>query len=153
MSDPIYISIPKGGYVPVFTEKGNKLINDDLRTAVNNPVSSANEVLTNEKVVIAVIPFLHSHNDELENSLTDGIGLQLSNSLMQFKKYSVIAYYTMRNLCKKVTDISEMAGIAGAEYIITGNIQAFEERVRIHIQMIDTNTGKQLWGRMYESKF
>jgi TolB-like protein len=106
-----------------------------------------------KKAVIAVIPFQHLHNNELVNSLTDGIGLQLSNALTQCEKYSVIAYYTMLNLCEKITDISEMAGVVGAKYIVTGNIQAFENRVRIHIQMIHTSTGRQLWSWMHEAKF
>jgi TolB-like protein len=153
MLDSIHISIPKGRYVPVFEENGNKLIPADLNNIDQNSAGADHGVPGDKKAVIAVIPFRHFHNDELENSLTDGIGLQLSNALLQLDKYSVIAYYTMRNLCEKVTDISEMAAITGAKYIVTGNIQSLEDRARIHIQVIHTNTGKQLWSWMHEAKF
>jgi len=152
MFDSIYISIPKGRYVPVFADNGNKLAVGHPDNAGNNSIST-NEVPADKKTVIAVIPFQHFHNNELENSLTDGIGLQLTNALLQLEKYAVIAYYTMRNLCEKVTDMSEMAGIVGAKYIVTGNIQALQDRARIHIQVIRASNGKQLWSWMHEAKF
>ena len=64
-----------------------------------------NKVLIDKSAVVAVIPFRHLQNNELENILADGLGEQLSTALMEIKKFSVIAYYTMRNVCEKITDI------------------------------------------------
>jgi len=154
--DPICISIPIGRYVPVFTESGteiesnNKIIPEVLKRSDSIFTNDKNQI--NKSVVVAVIPFWHVQNDWLENSLTDGLGMQLSTALMEFEKFSVIAYYTMRDLCGKITDIGTIASVLGAKYIVTGNIQSHKNCLRIHIQMIHTHTNQQLLSRMYEEK-
>ena len=111
-----------------------------------------NKVLIDKSAVVAVIPFRHLQNNELENLLTDGLGEQLSTALMEIKKFSVIAYYTMRNVCEKITDIGTIASAVGAQYIVAGTIQSQGNRFRIHIQMIHAHTNQQLWSCMYEGK-
>jgi TolB-like protein len=85
--------------------------------------------------------------------LVDGLGLQLSNELMQFEKYPVIAYYTIRDLWKKTGDISKVALFVDAKYVIAGSLQMLENKVRSHIQLIDSHTNRQVWSCMYEGEF
>ena len=151
-SDTIKISIPKGRYVPVFFENGIQITETELNDNCKL-VDTSQEILTGRQEPIAVLPFHHFHNDALETSLIDGLGLQLSNALMQFDKYSVVAYYAMRDLWKKKSDISELASIIDIKYIISGTIQIMENKVRSHIQMIDSHNGMQLWSSMYEGEF
>ena len=148
--DPIHISIPKGGYVPVFAENGAKTANNE---SVNAPVENVPEATSKKPAALAVIPFQHFHNNPLENSLVDGLGLQLSNELMQFEKYPVIAYYTIRDLWKKTGDISKVALFVDAKYVIAGSLQTLENKVRSHIQLIDSHTNRQVWSCMYEGDF
>jgi len=150
--DPICISVPLGSYVPVFTRNDDKMHGLVLHENENITVDE-NEIKPEESVVVAVIPFLHLQNDQLENSLADGLGMQLSAGLMQFEKFSVVAYYTVRNLYEKITDITAIAAAVAAQYIVTGNIQLQNGHFRIHIQMIDIQTSRQVWGHMYVGKF
>jgi len=152
-SDYIHISIPKGRYVPVFTENGSQLPTDEPGNDNNHLNDPPTLVLTGKLAAIAVLPFQHFHNNALENSLVDGLGLQLSNALMQFKNYSVVAFYTVSDLWKKTLDLSKLVSMAEINYIISGNIQRMENKIRSHIQMIDCNNGIQLWSCMYEGEF
>lgn len=149
--EPVYIAIPLGSYVPVFSLYNHKghgyLSNGDEGTTERNT-----KIQIDKSAVIAVIPFRHLQNNELENLLTDGLGEQLSTALMEFKKFSVIAYYTMRNVCEKIIDIGTIASVIGAQYIIAGTIQSQANRFRIHIQMIHAHTNQQVWSCMYEGK-
>jgi len=79
--------------------------------------------------------------------------MQLSAGLMQFEKFSVVAYYTVRNLHEKTTDIGAIASMVAAQYIVTGNIQLQNGQFRIHIQMVHIQTSRQVWGHMYVGKF
>jgi TolB-like protein len=151
--DPICISVPLGSYVPVFSKNDDKMKELVLKGDENIPVDENDKVKTDESVVVAVIPFLHLQNDQLENSLADGLGMQLSAGLMQFEKFSVVAYYTVRNLYEKITDIGTIAAAVAAQYIVTGNIQLQNGHFRIHIQMIHIETSRQVWGHMYVGKF
>ena len=144
--DVIYISIPKGSYVPVFEEINDQII---IKHTDKISVDDINETLA-QNAVIAVVPFQHFTNKPLENLLADGLGLQLSTVLMQCEKFSVVAYYAMRNLFKKVTDITAISSAIGARYLITGEIQSVENRVRIHSQLINAHTNQQLSSWMHE---
>jgi len=150
--DSIQISIPKGRYVPVFTEVGDLAINQ-LNNIGNTLMDTSAAALTKKAEVIAVLPFQHFHNNVVENSLVEGVGLQLTNALMQFENYSVVAYYTMRDLWKKTLDIAKLASVVDARYIISGNIQNNENKLRSHIQVIDAHSGIQAWSCMYEGDF
>lgn len=151
--DAIHISIPKGGYIPVFNEAGSLLANEEPDNTGKALADSPSENLAKKPSALAVIPFQHFHNTPLENSLVDGLGLQLSNELMQFEKYPVIAYYTMRDLWKKTSDISKVALFVDAKYVIAGSLQILENKVRSHIQLIDSYTNRQVWSCMYEGEF
>jgi TolB-like protein len=153
-SDPVKIFIPKGGYVPVFTNDGNRYSMDGLDVDNRLQIGDPSPFFLKEKLkVIAVLPFQHFNNSELENSLADGLGLQLSNALMKFEKYSVAAYYAVNDLWKKDPDLSKLVSIIEINYIISGNIQRKENKIRSHIQMIDCQNGIQLWSCMHESDF
>jgi TolB-like protein len=151
--DPVRISVPIGSYVPVFSEKDKKT-KARASQRERKAIGSRNVGFQIEKPgVVAVIPFWYLQNDPLGSSLRDGLGMQLSNALMQYENLSVIAYCTLCNLGEQLTDIEKIASFVGAHYIVTGNIQSQKNRFRIHIQMIHTPTRQQLWSRMYEGKF
>jgi TolB-like protein len=149
--DPIRISVPIGSYIPVFSEKDKKTGSSKSEHKFASRRSAKFQI--EKPAVVAVIPFWYLQNDQLGSSLTDGLGMQLSNALMQYESFSVIAYCTLRNLCEQLTDIEKIASFVGAQYIVTGNIQSQKNRFRIHIQMIHSPTRQQLWSRMYEGKF
>ena len=151
--DDIQISIPKGRYVPVFMEAGEQATNDALNNMGDTLIDTSAAASTKKAEVIAVLPFQHFHNNALENSLIEGLGLQLTNALMQFEKYAVVAYYTMRDLCKKTPGIAKLASMVDAKFVISGNIQNIENKVRSHIQIIDAHNGMQVWSCMYEGEF
>ena len=151
--DPIHISIPLGSYVPAFNENDDKVKGHVLQGNDSISTDGNDKVKIDEPVVVAVIPFLHLQNDQLENSLADGLGMQLSAGLMQFEKFSVVAYYTVRNLYERITDIATIASAVAARYVVTGNIQLQNGYFRIHIQVIDIQTSRQIWVHMYVGKF
>jgi TolB-like protein len=149
--DAVLISIPKGCYVPVFEAKNYEkdIINNTDKISVNDGYATS----AKRPAAIAVIPFRHLAKNPLETFLADGLGSQLSTALMPYEKFSVIAYYTIRNLCEKTTDLATLASVTGVQYVITGDIQSLENRIRIRGQMIDTRTNEQLSSWMHEGKF
>ncbi len=153
ISDHIKIFIPKGRYIPVFIDNNNQITNNELNKTDRPVADVSGEILLKKQEAIAVIPFQHFHNNSLENSLIDGLGLQLSTALMQFEKYSVVAYCTIRDLWKGTNDISKVGLLADAKYVITGSIQTLENLARAHIQIIDLYSNRQLLSCMYEGEF
>jgi TolB-like protein len=152
-ADPIKIFIPKGRYIPVFIDNSNQIINSELSNSDKPLTDKPQEILVKKQEAIAIIPFQHFHNDALENSLVDGLGLQLSTALMQFDKYSVVAYCTIRDLWKRTNDISKVGLLADAKYVVTGSIQTLENTARAHVQIIDLYSNRQVLSCMYEGEF
>ena len=134
--DSIRISIPKGGYVPVFAD-------NDYEPKVD-PVGKC--------TVLAVAPFMDSSQNAYRISLADGLAVQLSNALMRTENFSVIAYYTMRGI-QYGGDIKEAAAKIGVHYLVTGNIQMLKGILRIHLQLLHIRSGRLAWSQMYERKF
>ena len=136
--DTIRISIPPGSYVPSIKEN----------TADIEPVSE--ELNSSLNTSIAIVPFWHFLNNELENSLSDGLGLQLSTELMRIKGLSVIAYSYMKSLLENTSDFKSIVQTLHTRYLITGNIQTMGKRVRVFIQLIDNITNNQALSKMYD---
>lgn len=151
-SDPVKIYIPKGRYIPVFIDDQNEIADRELNNIDESLAEAIANIQVKKQEAIAVIPFQHFHNDPFENSLVDGLGMQLSTAMMQFDKYSVVAYCTIRDLWKRTNDISQVASFANAKYVITGSIQVLENLVRAHFQIIDLYSSRQLLSCMYEGE-
>ncbi len=139
--DTLRIYVPKGSYVPFFCNPNDKTIDDAF--------INTNKSHINASPAIAVLPFGHLNDHAIENSLADGLGFQLTTELMMFEEISVIAYYTARELCKKNEDITTLINV---QYIVTGNIQIQDDRLRIYVQFVEVQTNQQLWSRKYERK-
>jgi TolB-like protein len=138
--DEIRIAIPKGGYVPVFIDNEE----EDVSARVNSSL---------KPTVIGIAPFRNASDNPTSNSFTDGIGVQLSTALMQLEHFTVVSYYTMRNLSSKYDDIEKSAISAGLQYMVTGDLQMLKGSLRLHLQLMRVRTGQLIWSQMYEKKF
>ena len=144
--ESIRISIPKGSYIPVFGNNTEELPEE------YNELHAELAPVFKKSIVVAVLPFRHFENDRLKALFAEGLGVQLSGVLTGFENISVIAYYSMRSLVDRVSDVKEVASAVGAQYVITGDIQSQEDCVRINVQLINTDTNEQTWSEMYECK-
>ena len=144
--ESIRISIPKGSYIPVFGDKSEELPEE------YNELHAELAQVFKKSTVFAVLPFRHFEKDRVKAVFADGLGVQLSGVLTGFENISVIAYYSMRSLVDRVSDVKEVASAVGAHYVITGDMQSQEDCVRINVQLINTDTNEQTWSEMYECK-
>ena len=147
--DAVYISVPKGKYLPCFSDKRPDA--DGMYFDDNSP---EHHVLHNlhRSPIFAVLPFRHSPQNELLNSLAEGVSMQLSTSLSRDRNYSVVAYQAVAGVCDKRTDIKEVCEKLHADIIIDGNFQLIKDHLRINFQIIRTSTMEQVWGEMFERK-
>jgi TolB-like protein len=136
--DAIRISIPKGSYVPVFSDN-----NEQPGLPTRNSGRSA---------VVGVAPFTFTPKNNLWDSFAEGMGAQLETALMHIENLSVVSQFAMRQIFAKEAS-TEGIGVSGVQYLITGNIQALKGSVRMHLQMSRVRTGQLVWSQMYERKY
>jgi TolB-like protein len=136
--DRLRISVPKGGYIPVFSENGGI------------PELPAKAGLA--PTIVAITPFRNTISNSGLNNFAEGLSMQLSTSLAQLNYFSVIAYYMMRDLASKNASIEQIAVSTGAQLLITGDIQEMGGQLRTYIQVIRMKTCQTIRSHMYENK-
>lgn len=144
-NDPIRIAIPKGNYVPVFSNNtGNDIAFEKEELEKNDA--------THKHTVIAVAPFSHGGADNLNSAFAEGMGMQLSTALMNLDQFGVVGYYTMRKIAEKYSDINTISNMVGAQYMVTGYIQSNGNAIRIYLQLLRTGSSQVVWSKMFERK-
>ncbi|HEX3767705.1 MAG TPA: hypothetical protein VHT72_04975, partial [Puia sp.] len=147
MHDEIEISVPKGSYVPVFI---NKFIRDS--NLEKNKISDLQEVQC-DSISVAVLPFKTFETDISRQAFADNLGQQLSAEFGRFPDFSVFSYCTAQQLNSRNKDVREIAGYFGAKYMITGNVQFEAKRLRVAVQLMETQSGAQIWTELYDHKY
>jgi TolB-like protein len=144
----IHISIPKGSYVPVLIESSIVTGMETTPGYVNKQIISGG--LLPNSMTVAVMPFTCYEKTLSKISFAEGLAGQLTTTLSHIKNISVIAFFSIQKLANKIVDVKEIFTEMGAHYIFTGQVQFVKSRFRVNIQMIDTQTGEQVWNYQFE---
>jgi len=145
VSDSILIEIPKGTYVPVFSENRTKNIKH-LQTEQQHTV-------IRNRPVIAVLPFRNINEDKSRDFFADGLGEQLTTELARFQDIAVIAYYSSTQVALKTNNLKEACSLLGARYAVTGSIQSSETELRVSVQLSLCDSGEQLWSKVFKHEY
>ena len=145
-NDQVIITIPKGKYVPVFTNRdalNDSLLDDEINvTGVKN--------VDDGRIILAVLPFIYATKDASVKSFADGLCLQLSTVLTRVSQISVIAYQALKNLEALHPDYREMGSALGFNHIISGGVQALKNKVRVSLQLIECTSYRLKWTETFE---
>ncbi len=133
-NDPIRVELPKGGYVPVFTEQRENSAQWDPPTS---------------RPTIAVLPFVHLGTNEQAGYFAFGLGEDLSTQLALAQGLSVIAYHSTMHYSGPTLDIRQVGRELGAQYIVTGSVRRTQNQITLTLQINETRTRQQLWGHKY----
>lgn len=146
--DMIRITIPKGSYVPVFSDCSSI-------TDTNNPCFNCIESGPLQKNIYcrlktAIIPFTCFPLTDIANSFTRGFMSRLSTGLANTKDSPVIVFYPGTRLNANYQDLKEVFSKMQPEYLFTGDIQYQPDKVSVNIQVVHAATMEQVWGQIYD---
>lgn len=136
-AEPLVISMPTGGYVPVF----------ELQKPSGNSFAETNTMQARGPVV-AVLPFENYSADNSEDYFANGLTEQLIATLTRFSDLSVISRTTIfqyRNA--KVPELRHKLGI---DYVFEGSIRKSATTLRTTAQFIDVSTDTHLWAATFD---
>jgi len=145
--DQIVITIPKGKYVPGFANRLNPLDAVLIDRELHDDSFVTDD---SDSIIVAVLPFICSSKTGLANSFADGLCLQMSSALMRLTHISVIAYQAVKNLVVSQPDYKELGAFVGFNYIITGGVQLLKHNLRVHMQLVECASYKQIWSETFE---
>jgi len=144
--DQIIITIPKGKYVPVFSNR----VHVRAITINHGPNHTGYETTEHGDLTLAVLPFTSATKNVSAKFFADGLCLQISSMLTRISSVSVIAYHAIRNLVDHYPDCREMGAAFGFNHIITGGVQYLNDKLRVTVQLIECVSCRQVWSETFE---
>lgn len=99
---------------------------------------------------IAVLPFVNLSNDPAQEYFADGIVEDIITGLSRLRWLFVIARNSTYAYKGSSPDIRQVAIDLGVRYILEGSVRRADDRLRVTSQLIDANTGTQVWAERYD---
>jgi len=100
--------------------------------------------------VVAVLPFedLSAEPDRgyLHDALSEGIIAELA----RFPQFRVVARNSSFQFRDKPTDIREIGRVLGAGYVVEGSQRLAGARLKVTVQLIETETGVHVFAKQYD---
>lgn len=103
-----------------------------------------------DKPSIAVLPFdnLSSHADQ--DYLADGIVEAITGALSRIRSFFVIARNSAFTYKGRPTNVREIGKELGVAYVLEGSTQKAGNRIRIIVQLIETEGGAHVWAGRHD---
>jgi TolB-like protein len=138
--DPVRIEIPKGSYVPNFSERAGE------HSASAHP-ESGREVARLEDAWPAVVirPFQNLTGEAGLDYIAIGLATELATEITRFQD--------IRVLTRGPEDRGRREADIGARFAIDGSIRRDSAGIKVAIQLIDLPTRMQVWADTSESEF
>ena len=98
---------------------------------------------------IAVVPFKVRDADPDVAVLADGLSEEIVTGLSRFRYLSVVTTSSSPRLKGETEEDSALRAKLGARYVLEGSIRKGGSVIRVSAQLVDTETGAQLWSETY----
>ncbi len=99
---------------------------------------------------IAVLPFANLSGDPANQYFSDGLAEELINALAGVEDLKVAGRTSSFALRDQNLDLRTIGDTLGVETVLEGSVRRSEDRVRITAQLIDAETGFDLWSQEYD---
>ena len=99
---------------------------------------------------IVVLPLSNIGGDPAQEYFVDGVTESLTTDLSRMVGSFVIGRNTAFTYKAKHVDLKRVGRELGVRYALEGSVQRSGNRMRINIQLIDTETGNHLWAERFD---
>jgi TolB-like protein/Tfp pilus assembly protein PilF len=99
---------------------------------------------------IAVLPFDHFSGDAEQDVFADGLVEDLTTRLATVRWFPVIARNTAFAFRELPRDVREISRRLDARYLIEGSARRTGDRVRLHVQVIDGDSGRHVFAEKFD---
>jgi TolB-like protein/Flp pilus assembly protein TadD len=99
---------------------------------------------------IAVLPFSNLSTDKSTDSFVSGLHDDLLTQLSKVNDLKVISRTSVLSYAGTTRNIKDIADELGVATVMEGGIQRAGDRVRINVQLIDSETDEHIWAETYD---
>jgi adenylate cyclase len=102
------------------------------------------------KVSIAVLPFVNMSSDREQEYFSDGITEDVITDLSRWQTIAVASRNSTSRFKGQRVDIQAAGRELRVRFLVEGSVRRLGERIRITAQLIDAQTGNQVWAERYD---
>jgi adenylate cyclase len=124
-----------------------RILTAPLTTDVD-PIAQFESVIS--RPALAVLPFTNMGTDKEQEFFSDGLAEDIITLLSLRRSFPVIARNSSFAYKGASPDIRTVGQELGARYVIEGSVRRSGERVRVTAQLIDAESGHQLWADKFD---
>lgn len=121
--------------------------------ATMRPMSPSMEFRRPDVPSIAVLPFTNRGGDESDSWFADGLTEDIILALSKFKNLFVIARNTSFVFKSQGLPPTEAASKLGVRYVVRGSVQRAKTKLRIKVELLDTDSSRTIWGETYDRDY
>lgn len=99
---------------------------------------------------LAVLPFQNLGGDPEYEYFADGVVEDITTALSRFKSFAVISRNSARAYRGRLVDVRQVGKELGVRYVVEGAIRSAGGQIRINAQLVETESGTQIWGERFE---
>jgi TolB-like protein/cytochrome c-type biogenesis protein CcmH/NrfG len=99
---------------------------------------------------VAVLPFNNLSDDAEQDYFSDGITEDIITALSKYRSLAVVARNSSFTFKTSGGDARSVGLTLGADYLVDGSVRKTTDRVRVTTQLVETETGRQLWAERYD---
>jgi TolB-like protein len=102
------------------------------------------------RLSLVVLPFANLGGGEEHEYFVDGVTQSLTAALSRICGAFVIGRNTAFNYKGKSVNLKQIGRELNVRYVLEGSMQRGGNRLRIHVQLIDAETGHHLWAESFD---
>ena len=102
------------------------------------------------RLSIVVLPFANIGGDPEQEYFVDGVTESLTTDLSRINGSFVIGRHTAFTFKGKAVDLKQIGRELNVRYVLEGSVQLGANRLRVNVQLIDTETGAHLWAERFD---
>jgi TolB-like protein/class 3 adenylate cyclase len=114
------------------------------------PRASATEKSGPPRLSIVVLPFANLGGDPEQDYFVDGVTESLTTDLSRISGSFVIGRNTAFTYKGKHIDLRQIGRDLNVRYALEGSVQRSGNRLRVNVQLIDTESGTHLWAERFD---
>jgi TolB-like protein/class 3 adenylate cyclase/Flp pilus assembly protein TadD len=106
--------------------------------------------LSPPRLSIVVLPFTNLSGDPEQDYFVDGVTESLTTDLSRISGSFVIGRHTAFTYKGKAADLKKIGRELNVRYVLEGSVQRGGNRLRVNAQLVDAETGNNLWAERFE---
>lgn len=115
-----------------------------------SPMRQSHALPLPDKPSIVVLPFDNMSAEPGQDYLADGIVEAITATLSCIRSFFVIARSSAFTYKGRATNVREIGKELGVAYLLEGSVQKAGNRLRITVQLIETEGGAHVWSSRYD---